>query len=308
MSLLRCLTGLLTLVALLFPARAPAELAYYSDYLSFAGRDERGFVLFALDTNRGIDGDDYQAEHFTVLYDQQLGWVKLAGNGAYDNPGQLAGIPDSPAFRFTGTPATGLTLRSPPNELQLEIAPLPERLRDDADGRRQYWGSAGAVLSWQGRRIPGRVIYEYLVRQNWNRLTHRYPGSWDNFQGFYLRLDPGTGQPGEDLYLRSQGDGERRRSRGFADIGAWSGTLSATRLEAGDKAFTFGFYRWPQRWEIDLAASGDREPSGHLSLRQLSRNNIGNWVIGGFAMSVVQGELQWRGARIPVLGFAELIK
>src|SRR5437879_12894206 len=71
-------------------------LVYVSDYLSFVGRDEQGYVAFALDTNRGRDGDVYQAEHFAVLHDERQGWVDLAGNGAYDNMEKaLLGLPDS---------------------------------------------------------------------------------------------------------------------------------------------------------------------------------------------------------------------
>jgi hypothetical protein len=97
---------LLYLVFLFFfilPASASAieRLAYYSDYFSFIGGDANGFVAFALDNNRGIDGSDYQAEHFGVLYDENSGWVKLVGTGDYENVhGELERIPNSPHFTF----------------------------------------------------------------------------------------------------------------------------------------------------------------------------------------------------------------
>jgi hypothetical protein len=79
---------------------AAAKLSYYSDYFSFIGRDTLGFVAFALDNNRGMDGPDYQAEQFGVLYDQKSGWVKLVGTGDYDNiDGVLERIPD-PNFQY----------------------------------------------------------------------------------------------------------------------------------------------------------------------------------------------------------------
>ena len=56
------------------------RLAYYSDYFSFVGLDDRGRVAFALDTNRGQDGAEFQAEHFVVLHDETDGWQKLGGN------------------------------------------------------------------------------------------------------------------------------------------------------------------------------------------------------------------------------------
>src|SRR3982750_4580299 len=73
------------------PTDAPLEelpastLLYVSDYFSFVGQDSNGHVAFALDNNRGRDGESYQAEHFLVLHDERLGWMTLAGNGPYEN-------------------------------------------------------------------------------------------------------------------------------------------------------------------------------------------------------------------------------
>jgi len=58
---------------------------------------------------------------------------------------------------------------------------------------------------------------------------------------------------------------------------------------------------------VNLKGVDDSAP-GQLKLRQVSRKNQGNWIIGGFAMTVVEGELLRNGETIPVLGFAELIK
>src|SRR5690348_9200299 len=97
-----------------------STLIYVSDYFSFVGEDHKGHVAFALDNNRGRDGDAYQAEHFLVLHDERQGWVKLAGNGLFQNTkGDLRTIPDSPFFRFQGTPRTGLTITSDMNHLTL---------------------------------------------------------------------------------------------------------------------------------------------------------------------------------------------
>jgi hypothetical protein len=79
--------------------------------------------------------------------------------------------------------------------------------------------------------------------------------------------------------------------------------------EEYEKALNFGFFRWPQRWAIEVTLDGVAESTpGRLKLRQVSRQNQGNWIIGGFAMTVVEGELLRNGETIPVLGFAELIK
>ncbi len=89
------------------------KLAYYSDYFSFIGGDEQGMVAFALDNNRGRDGDSWQAEHFVVLHDEKAGWQNVSGDGPYYNvTRQLESIPDSPDFSFIGKPETGLTIRS----------------------------------------------------------------------------------------------------------------------------------------------------------------------------------------------------
>ena len=52
---------------------ATSEVVYYSDYFSFIGEDEYGKVAFALDNNRGRDGDTWQAEHFVVMHDEHRG-------------------------------------------------------------------------------------------------------------------------------------------------------------------------------------------------------------------------------------------
>ena len=289
---------------------AEEKLSYYSDYFSFVGRDAVGFVAFALDNNRGVDGPDYQAEHFGVLYDQKSGWIQLVGMGDYSNiHGTLDLIPDSPHFSFSGHAETGLTIRSNDNFLSLKIEPLIIQLRESDEKRIQNWGAAKAELYWKGREISGRVIYEGLVHHNWNRLTRTYTGTWDNFQGFYLALDLGSPVTWRDLYLRSQGKGGNHRTKGFISAIDWQGEIHTTRFKAYEKAFNFGFFRWPQRWDIEVKLKGSegRTP-GQLTLRQVSRKNQGNWIVGGFAMAVVEGELQRNGKAIPVLGFVELIK
>ena len=52
-------------------------LLYVSDYVSFVGEDHHGRVAFALDNNRGRDGESWQAEHFVVLHDEHEGWISL---------------------------------------------------------------------------------------------------------------------------------------------------------------------------------------------------------------------------------------
>jgi hypothetical protein len=303
---------LIIMLFCLMPLRATAaqKLAYYSDYFSFIGRDAGGLVAFALDNNRGVDGDKYQAEHFGVLYGRHTGWVKLIGLGNYANDrGILKRIPDSSHFQFDGAPDSGLTIRSRANRLVLHIDPLTIRLRETKGQRTLQWGAAQAVLQWKGRTISGRVIYEHLVHLGWNRLTRTYPGTWNNFQGFYLALDRGAADTWRDLYLRSEGEGKQRRTKGFITADDWRGEIHSTRFEAADRAFTFGFYRWPQRWVIEIkGTTAGNAAGGRLTLHQVSRENQRNWIIGGFAMAVVAGQLSRNGVTTPVVGLAELIK
>lgn len=163
---------------------------YVSDYLSFVGAGEQGHVAFALGTNRGRDGAKYQAEHLVMLHDERTGWVPTAGNGACPNVQQnLEHIPDSPYFQFDGTPTSGLTITSRKNDLLLRIRPLPRRTQAEHEGGVTWMGSGPAELTWHGRTLRGRVIYEYLMMPNFNRLTRRYWGMWKAFQGLYLLPD-----------------------------------------------------------------------------------------------------------------------
>lgn len=292
------------------PADSPTEdlpaspLLYVSDYFSFVGQDTQGHVAFALDNNRGRDGEAYQAEHFLALHDERQGWISLVGNGRYQNATkELRTIPDSPSFRFQGTPRTGMTIASQPNRLTLRIEPIAERTRNTHDAAVTWMGSAGAVLTWQGRTIPGRVIYEYLMMPEFNRLTRTYWGLWKEFQGLYVK----AGQDG-DVYLHSQ-QSERTAPlvgmlAGFAAFDGQSESMNDLRVEVLDRDLAPGFYRWPTAWRITWTGPKGRAT---LTLTQSDRNRIANWIIGGFSMAIVTGELDYAGARYPVYGFAELI-
>ena len=75
------------------------SLLYVSDYVSFVGEDTQGRVAFALDNNRGRDGESWQAEHFVVLHDEHEGWISLQGSGSYENSmHELQSIPPSSFF------------------------------------------------------------------------------------------------------------------------------------------------------------------------------------------------------------------
>lgn len=281
-----------------------APLMYASDYFSFVGADSQGRVAFALDNNRGRDGDTYQAEHFVVLHDEHKGWIEVKGNGSYQNSKkELALIPDSRFFQFSHTTETGLTIKSDENQLTLTIPPLSQRtLRTDGKGT-VWMGSAPALLTWQGRSIPGRVIYEYLVMPDFNRLTRTYWSLWKEFQGLYLQ----AGQS-DDVYFHSQLSEFIAplvgKLTGFATFSEQTEKLNDLRVEALEHAFAMGFYRWPTDWRVTWTGT---KGSATLRLHTLDRKKIGNWAVGGFAMSVVSGELVYDGRTWPVYGLAELL-
>src|SRR5262249_3859617 len=152
--------------------------------------DDQGRVAFALDNNRGKDGESYQAEHFLVLHDEKESWVDISRKGFYENTHrQLYEIPDSPFFQFEGQAYTGLVIRGRQERLRLEIQPLIPRETSGNTESLFAMGSAAAVLYWKERTIPGRVIYEYLVMRNANRLSQRFRLSMlfggADFQGLY---------------------------------------------------------------------------------------------------------------------------
>jgi hypothetical protein len=270
-------------------------------------------VAFALDNNRGQDGDAFQAEHFAVLHDEDAGWQPLRGSGLYPNPsGALEVIPDSASFRFRGTPASGLVIESPDNGLQLEIEPISTRLARERGADRYRMGSAPAVLRWKGRTVSGRVIHEYLRMEGWNRLARIYFGYWNAFQGLYLLTeDPVTGTLG-DFYVHRQKSRKMEPLAGLVDGFAGSGEefvrLEGTEVSVRDKGWALGFYRWPLAWSghwNDPAHRGDIDFDLWLS----EKKNFRNWVVGGFAMGIVKGVVS-RGGRTPLhaYGFGELIQ
>jgi hypothetical protein len=290
--------------AVAVPAIGEASLIYVSDYFSFLGRDNQSRVALALDNNRGRDGETYQAEHFVVLYDEREGWMKIDGNGAYENVRhELMRIPDSVSFQFEGAPETGLTISSNPNRLTLRIDPLLVRTSHAHERSIVRMGSAPAVLTWRGRTIVGRVIYEYLIMPDFNRLTRTYRGLWKDFQGLYVLVEA-TG----DIYLHRQ-QSERMAGlvgtmAGFVVLNDETDPMEQLQVEVLERTFAWGFYRWPTAWRITW--TGSNGPAS-MTLTLSDRKTIAGWVIGGFAMGIVQGELSYGGRTIPLYGLAELL-
>src|SRR5437870_11834708 len=270
-----------------------STLNYGSDYCAFVGEDQEGRVAFALDNNRGRDGEAFQAEHFVVLHDERKGWIDVLGSGPYDNlKKELDRIPDSPSFQFVGAPEAGLTITSAPNRLTLQINPIPMR-HHRTDGKSRVWmGSASAVLTWQGRTIRRRAIYEYLAMPDFNRLTRTYFGLWEEFQGLYLLVN---GK--DDVYLHSQLS-ERLAPlvgnlAGFDVMNEETDYLNDLDVTVLDREFALGFYRWQTSWRIAGKATKGPAP---LPLTLPGRKGMANWLPGAFSLALAAVGFPMAGA------------
>lgn len=284
-------------------------LVYVSDYFSFVGADAQGHVAFALDNNRGRDGEQYQAEHFLVLHDEQQGWIELTGKGFYDNTQhQLYEIPNSPFFQFQGTPQSGLVIWGQHEPLCLAIEPLVMRETRGNAERLFAMGSAAAVLSWGNRQIPGRVIYEYLVMKNANRLSRRFSLSMlfggADFQGLYL-----LGDSHEDVYVHGSHNTVLQPLMGpvlgFHQRHGQPEVMTDLVIDVTSRAFAYGLFSWPTAWEVRW--NGATGPAV-LVVQERDRRSVVNWVLGGFAMSIVTGDLFDDGQHHAVYGLGEMIR
>jgi hypothetical protein len=282
---------------------------YFSDYFSFVGRDDRGFVYLAHDNNRGRSGDDHQADHWIAMYDEATGWVDVKGSAHYPNPGRvLETIPDSQFFQFKGTSPTGIELASVQNDMRWKIGALsPVLKRESADGI--FWiGAAPSTLVWNGRTLEGRVLFEYLQRHNWNRFTAGFGGgSFQNFNGLYLMTTDGK----SDFYMHAhERKGGTDLTGRLVGCATWGKPAPVDNLEfritesaAVPHRTT---YRWPMAWRVGFDHAGKRYT---LDLVTAERRLIADWENGGFAMSVVSGVITAidGSTRMPVVGWAELI-
>ncbi len=281
------------------------KLVYYSDYYSFIGSDAGGRVAFALDNNRGRDGDTWQAEHFVVLHDEKTGWQPVSGSGSYYNvTRQLETIPNSPDFTFAGSAETGRTIRSGSNVLELKIA--PEKVQVDRKrGLAEYrLASAEATLAWKARTLGGRVIHEYLFLPAYNRMTHTYPGEFDDFHGIYASIE-NIG----DFYFHRQLSAFFapliQKEEGFLFLRGQGFALSSLNVSVRKTAFAWGFYQWPVRWEGSFIAGPDHYA---FSCQIADRETSSNWVTGGYAMGIVKGTLISAHETWKLYGLGELIE
>jgi hypothetical protein len=279
---------------------------FVSDYFSFVGADDRGHVAFAIDNDRSRRGNKFDADAHVFLHDERGGWIRVSGNGSYENKKrELLRIPDSPDFLFIGKVENGITLDSPRNKLKLIVGPMQERFTRITSEAIFSLGSMSATLSWNDRVIPGRVIYEYIFMVNISPWYSYVSGLFYNdFQGLYLETSEGG-----DFYLRNEKGTAWSRAfgkvPGFLVLDRKSEVLEDLRIEVSERSLAFGFYTWPGTWHVSWQGS---KGAGSLRLTVVDRKNSTNWIIGGFAMAVVAGELSYGGKTRPVYGLAELIR
>jgi len=285
---------------------AGTEPVFVSDYFSFIGADDKGRVAFAIDNDRYRSGSKFTADAHVVLHDEHLGWIAVSGAGSYDNTKKdILRIPDSPNFKFSGDVNNGIILDSPRNNLKLSVAPMIERLSRMGVESVFSLGSAEATLKWRDRTIRGRVIYEYIFKKNLSPWYSWFSGLfYSDFQGLYLMTDDGG-----DFYFRtSKGEAWSELGEkvlGFQVLGSDSEVLKDLRIEVRERSYAFGLYQWPKTWWVSWRG---KKGAGTLSAQVVDQKTLTNWLIGGFAMGVVTGELSYDGTVRPIYGLAELIR
>lgn len=279
---------------------------YFSDYISFVGRDAQGYVFLAHDNNRGQTGDRYFADHWIAMYDDVTGWVDVKGSAHYPNPGRLLeSIPRSEHFVFSGTPLSGLSFNSTSNDMVLSVEPLPKTLqRESADGI--FWvGGAPAKLTWKGRTLVGRVLFEYLQRHNDNRFTSNFEARWNNFNGLYLLTDSG-----HDFYVHyHERQGGSDLTGKLVGLASWDAPGPVTDLVfkiPSKVSVPHRSYRMPSRWQVDFMHAGRQ---WRLDADTAHRLLVADWTSGGFNMATVQGTIVSRDGKseMAVTGWAELL-
>jgi hypothetical protein len=111
-----------------------------------------------------------------------------------------------------------------------------------------------------------------------------------------------------DVYVHSQHNERLARLvgklAGFAVLNDRAEELRDLTVTVLDRDFALGFYRWLTEWRITW--QGAQGPAS-MRLTIIERKRIGNWVIGGFSMGVVFGELAYGGRIWTLYGFAELL-
>lgn len=286
------------------PDLAAQDVVYVSDRFFFIGEDGQGRVVLSLQSGRGRDGNQWQADLVAVIHEEERGWIELKGSGSYTNKKkQLLTIPDSEAFEFQGGPAYGFIITSTPNALNLRIGGIVEHLSRIRESGVHRMGSAAAVLGWGARVVEGRVIYEHLLVPEYNPLNRVYVGTWKDFQGFFVRTEIGN-----DFYVHSQETGRLSPLLGLQD-GFHATTGKAERLEDAQvkvlsRELALGAYQWPTQWRIQWQGENGVRMA---ELTLIDQHVMSNWIVGGAALGIVEGKLNDGTRTYTVYGLAELL-
>ena len=126
---------------------------------------------------------------------------------------------------------------------------------------------------------------------------------WKEFQGLYLLADQAI-----DIYVHSQLS-ERiaplvGKLLGFLAVNDKTEAMQDLKVEVLEHDLTLGFYRWPTSWRISWTSL---KGPVTLTLSLSDRHAFANWIIGGFSMGILRGELNEAGTRHTIYGLAELI-
>ena len=149
------------------------------------------------------------------------------------------------------------------------------------------------------------IIHEHLFVQGFNRLTHHYTDLWTESHGLYVWMS----ETGDHLYLHSQEDASRLspligKLVGFSVFDEHGESMSDLRLTVLRRKQAAGFYRWPIAWEGTwMGRSGQGSIVIHLSDLKV----MTNFIIGGFAMGIIKGEITYNGHKQVFYGLAELL-
>ena len=284
-----------------------STLEYVSDFFSFVGRDPAGRVAFTLDSNRGRDGNTWQAEHLVMLlHDETKGWQDLVGAGPYENKEHsLLTIPNSPYFVFTGNPDKGLTIRNSHIDLTLNIEPVINQVSRKSGASVYRMGSSAAIMKWQGRTLKGRLIHERLEMKNFNRLTRNYFDLWTESYGLYAWTDGSH----DFLYFHKQVNDTRLtplvgKLVGFGVFANQGEHLQNLQLTVMDSTQAWGFYQWPKNWKGQWIG---RKGRGSIAMELSDLQVISNFILGGLAMGIIEGEITYNGNTRKIYGMAELL-
>jgi len=297
---------------------------YLSDFFVFVGREVtaeetstapgKGLVL-AFDANRGRDREKFAAEHFGVLWVEGRGWIdmdtttSLPGTSEHFSAVFGAPLPSSERALVTGTAASGLVLAMSKVELVLKADPMVIETDRRHGSDAFVTGSSKGVLTFGALEFIGVVHQEFTYLAGINPLAKTYTDLFgDAFHSVYALV-------GERGALRIHRSGGRLepligRHSGYLvpdEAARGSGELSNLELETAKKSLG-GLFRWPGRyktsWESTVEGKSEKRS---LQVDLKHRDTLINYVFGGVAIAIAQGEYGEGAAKESVLGFALIV-